>query len=81
MDQTAKEQLYRDDLIRAEMAAQRITVERLAEMAREKGTPVSAETISRARKGANLSIDTLTIIASLLLIPTDQLFKAKTEAA
>jgi transcriptional regulator with XRE-family HTH domain len=68
--------LYRSDLIRAAMAAQLLTNEAVAEMA-----GLSTETISRAKKGDNLSIETMRKIAVALRLEMVALFEPKKEAA
>lgn len=63
--------MYRDDIIRAEMAAQRITEETLAEE-----TGLSRSTISEVRNGkGNPTVSTLSIIAKKLQIPLARLFE------
>lgn len=61
--------MYRDDLIRGAMAAQRKTI---AEVARESG--VSVDTVNRARNCGNLSIESLLTIAQTLKLDMRDLF-------
>ena len=66
--------MYRDDLIRAEMAAQRKTEEALAEE-----TGLARSTISEIRSGKadNPTVKTLSLIAKKLKIPLPVLFEPK----
>lgn len=66
--------MYRDDIIRAEMAAQRITEETLAEE-----TGLARSTISEIRSGKadNPTVKTLSAIAGKLQIPLSALFEPK----
>ena len=66
--------MYRDDIIRAEMAAQRETEESLAEK-----TGLSRSTIGEIRNGKadNPTLKTLSVIAEQLKIPLSCLFESK----
>ncbi len=60
---------YRDDLIRARMSARNITVEKLKEL-----SGVAAFTITQARKGRNVNVDSLRRIAVHLDLPMRDIF-------
>jgi transcriptional regulator with XRE-family HTH domain len=66
--------MYRDDIIRAEMAAQRKTEEFLAEK-----TGLARSTVSEIRNGkaANPTIKSLAAIADELKIPLSRLFEPR----
>lgn len=66
--------MYRDDIIRAEMAAQRITEEILAEKTRLNRTTISE---LRNGKAVNPTVLTLSKIARELKIPLSSLFEPK----
>jgi len=67
---------YRDDLIRAEKAARRLTDQALAELA-----GVSRSTVSLACNGKSIGLRALSAIVSALGIEMAEVFKAKDRAA
>lgn len=67
--------LYRSDLIKGKMAQLDISVEQLAEKSN-----LAPNTISKARNGGNVTVETLTVIAENLQLPLDELFKQESAA-
>jgi transcriptional regulator with XRE-family HTH domain len=61
---------YRNDLIKGKMAQLDISVEQLAEK-----TELAINTIINVRKGGNVTVETLAVIAESLQLPLDQLFR------